>query len=174
MELREAIAKRRSVRAFANKEVESSLLKQLADWGQMAPSASNLQGWKFLFVTNSVLKEKVDMFCPGLSGKPPVILVICSDLEKARLKQSNNAESYGFMMDASMAAENIMLGAVELGLGTCAIKSFNDAAIRKILGISDAYRIELLISIGYPAEDEKRKQPARQSLEKIAFFNSLN
>ena len=49
-----------------------------------------------------------------------------------------------------MAAENLMLKAVELGLGTCAIKSYNDSAIRKILNIPERYRIEMLMSIGYP------------------------
>lgn len=46
-------------------------------------------------------------------------------------------------MDASMAAENLMLKATELGLGTCAIKSYNDTAVRKILELPDRYRIEM-------------------------------
>ena len=45
-------------------------------------------------------------------------------------------------MDASMAAENLMLKAAELGLGTCAVKSYNDTAVRKILELPDRYRIE--------------------------------
>ena len=77
-------------------------------------------------MTEPDLVAKVDMFSPGLSGHPPVILVICSDMEYA-LSHSRNAEIYGCMMDASMAAENIMLAALEEGLGTCAIKSYTDA-----------------------------------------------
>ena len=92
----------------------------------------------------------MDLFSPGLSGKPPVILVICSDLEKARKKGGRNSESYGCLMDASMAAENLMLKAVELGLGTCAIKSYNETAVRRILCLPERYRIEMLVSIGYP------------------------
>ena len=79
MLLNEAIMGRHSIRSFRPDPVEKSLLLTLAD----APSASNLQAWRFLFITDQQLKEKVDLFSPGLSGKPPVILVICSDMHKA-------------------------------------------------------------------------------------------
>lgn len=116
MNITEAIQSRRSIRNFKNTPVPEDLLRRLADAGRLAPSASNLQAWKFFFVTEPDLVAKVDMFSPGLSGHPPVILVICSDMEYA-LNHSRNAEIYGCMMDASMAAENIMLAALEEGLG---------------------------------------------------------
>ena len=83
MLLNEAITGRHSIRSFRPDPVEKSLLLTLADAAQQAPSASNLQAWRFLFITDQQLKEKVDLFSPGLSGKPPVILVICSDMHKA-------------------------------------------------------------------------------------------
>ena len=162
MLLNEAIMGRHSIRSFRPDPVEKSLLLTLADAAQQAPSASNLQAWRFLFITDQQLKEKVDLFSPGLSGKPPVILVICSD---------KNSEVYGCLMDASMAAENLMLKAVELGLGTCAIKSYNDSAIRKILNIPERYRIEMLMSIGYPQGEPRC--PKRPPLEEICFFDHI-
>ena len=83
MLLNEAIMGCHSIRSFRPDPVEKSLLLTLADAAQQAPSASNLQAWRFLFITDQQLKEKVDLFSPGLSGKPPVILVICSDMHKA-------------------------------------------------------------------------------------------
>jgi len=68
-----------------------------------------------------------------------------------------------------MAAENIMLAAVEYGLGTCAIKSYNEAAVRKLLKLPEHIHMELLISIGYP-EGEARL-PARKSLSEILSYN---
>ena len=85
------------------------------------------------------------------------------------LSHSRNAEIYGCMMDASMVAENIMLAALEEGLGTCAIKSYTDAAVRKLLCLPDTYRIEMLISIGYPEGDPR--DPRRKPLEEILYFN---
>ena len=158
MLLNEAIMGRHSIRSFRPDPVEKSLLLTLADAAQQAPSASNLQAWRFLFITDQQLKEKVDLFSPGLSGKPPVILVICSDMHKAARKGGKNSE-------------NLMLKAVELGLGTCAIKSYNDSAIRKILNIPERYRIEMLMSIGYPQGEPRC--PKRPPLEEICFFDHI-
>ena len=74
-------------------------------------------------------------------------------------------------MDASMAAENLMLKATELGLGTCAIKSYNDTAVRKILELPEKYRIEMLISIGYP--DGTPRCPKRPPAEQICYFDHI-
>ena len=169
MELQYAITNRHSIRSFSADPIPKELLLQLADAAQQAPTASNLQAWRFLFVTDPALKEKVDLFSPGLSGKPPVILAVCSDMEKAAKKGGKNSEIYGCLMDASMDAENLMLKAVELGLGTCAIKSFNETAVRKILEIPARYRIEMLISIGYPQGEPRC--PKRPPVNEITFFN---
>ena len=117
MELLTAINERHSIRSFEEKKVPEELLLKLADAAQKAPSASNLQAWRFLFVTDEEKREKVDFFSPGLSGRPPVILVICSDMAKALKRGGENAKKYGCMMDAAMAAENLMLAAREYGLG---------------------------------------------------------
>ena len=93
MLLNEAIMGRHSIRSFRPDPVEKSLLLTLADAAQQAPSASNLQAWRFLFITDQQLKEKVDLFSPGLSGKPPVILVICSDMHKAARNGGNQVPS---------------------------------------------------------------------------------
>lgn len=169
MNVTEAIQSRRSIRKFKDTPVPEDLLRRLADAGRLAPSASNLQAWHFIFVTDPKLVAKVDLFSPGLSGHPPVILVICSDMEYALEHGSRNSEIYGCMMDASMAAENIMLSALEEGLGTCAIKSYTDAAIRKLLRLPNTYRIEMLMSIGYP--EGAPRDPRRIPLEQIIHFN---
>jgi Family of unknown function (DUF6092)/Nitroreductase family len=54
--------------------------------------------------------------------------------------------------DAGTIAENIALASVDLGLGVCFLKSFPDAAVRKILKIPEQAKIEMLICVGYPAK----------------------
>lgn len=170
MNVSEAVSHRRSVRSFDTRPVPEELLLQLVKAGSMAPSASNLQAWQFFLLTDPSLVQKVDMFSPGLSGRPPVILAICSDMEYASIHGSPNSEVYGCIMDAAMAAENIMLLAAELDLGTCAIKSYNEAAVRKILKLPPHYRMELLISVGYP---EGTPRPRRlRPMDEILHFNA--
>ena len=57
--------------------------------------------------------------------------------------------------------------ALEFGLGTCAIKSYNDGAVRKLLGIPDTLRIEILISVGYP--DGEPRERKRKDLDQTHF-----
>lgn len=170
METVQALAKRRSIRKFSDRPVDREILTELVEAACWAPSASNLQSWRFLMVTDADLVRKVDLVSPGLSGHPPVILVICSDLEEVARRGSVHSLEYGCMMDAAMAAENLMLRAVDLGLGTCAIKSYNEPAVRKVLHLPDTARVELLVSIGYP-EGEPRC-PARKPLEDVLFWNA--
>lgn len=171
MRFDEVLLKRRSIRKFKEEPVDRAVVLRLIEKAMLAPSASNLQAWKYCVVDDPVLVRKVDMFSPGLSGKPPVILVICSDYGYAAQKTSgDNYKAYGCIMDASMAAENLMLAAVNEGLGTCAIKSYNDAAVRKLLKLPETLHIELLVTLGYP--DAEPKMPRRKTLEEVVFYNA--
>ena len=171
MEFCEVLKSRRSIRKFKENPVSREVLLELVEQAALAPSASNLQAWRFCIIDDPALVRKVDMFSPGISGKPPVIIAICSDYGYAAQKTSGtNYKAYGCIMDASMAAENLMLAAVEKGLGTCAIKSYNDAAVRKLLNLPETIHLELRITIGYPDADPK--MPIRKGLDEIAFFNT--
>ncbi|MBR3367724.1 MAG: nitroreductase family protein [Lachnospiraceae bacterium] len=171
MELHEAVLRRSSIRSFSEQAVPRELLEDLVLHAAQAPTASNLQAWRFLVCDDAELVRAIDSFSPGLSGNPSVIIVIMSDMAEAEARGSENSRIYGCMMDASMAAENLMLRAADLGLGTCAIKSYNDAAVREILDLPDTYRVELLVSLGYPARTSRK--PARKPLEQVLFFNRV-
>ncbi len=170
MELTEVIEKRRSIRKFSDKPVPREILEELIQAAALAPTASNLQAWRFFVVDDPKLVRDIDSFSPGLSGKPPVIIAIAGDLTEVERRGSKNSLVYGLMMDASMAAENLMLMAADLGLGTCAIKSYNDKAVHKLLGLPETMRLELLISLGWP-EGETRT-PKRKPLKDVLFWNA--
>lgn len=169
MELSQAISNRHSIRKFSRQKVDFALLQQMVEAAVLAPTASNLQAWRFIVADDDELVHKLDLFSPGMSGSPTAIIAICSDLNEVAARGSKHSLDYGCLMDASMAAENIMLKAVELGLGTCAIKSFNEAAVRKILNLPDSLRLELLLSIGWP-EGEPRA-PRRKPMEQVLYRN---
>lgn len=170
MELSDAIKQRRSIRRFSERPVPDALLLALVHAGAVAPSASNLQAWQFVVINEPELVRKVNLFSPGLSGKPPVIIAICSDMNYVSIHGSTNSEVYGCMMDASMAAENMMLKALEFGLGTCAIKSYNVSAVSKLLNLPNRFRMELLISVGYPEGDLKPRR--LRPMEEIVHWNT--
>ena len=105
MKISKAIEERRSIRKFTSQTVDRSILLSLIRAGALAPSASNAQFWRFIVADNQDLVRKLDLYCPGMSGKPTAIIVIASDLEEVASKGSKNSIEYGCMMDASMAAE---------------------------------------------------------------------
>lgn len=109
MELDEALRSRRSIRKFSDRKVERKQILGLIEKAVLAPTASNLQAWRFCVIDDPELVKRVDLFSPGLSGKPPVILAVCSDYAYAEKKTSGSSyKKYGCIMDASMAAENFM------------------------------------------------------------------
>ena len=170
MELLEALKRRRSIRKFTNQPVSRQELEALVEAGTWAPSASNVQAWKFGIVDDAALVRKIDMFSPGMSGNPPALIVVCSDRAYARHRGGENAANSLATLDCAYASENIMLAAADMGLGTCAIKSYNDAALRKILGLPDHVVIELVITVGHPAVQPP--MPARKPVSDVAFYNT--
>lgn len=170
MDINETIQTRRSVRAFSEKPVARETLEQLVEAGSWAPSGSNVQAWKFGIVTDPATVRKIDLFSPGMSGNPPALIVVCSDRNYALARGGKNAADYFATLDCAYASQNIMLSATALGLGTCAIKSYNDAALRTILSLPEHIIIELVIPVGYPANE--LKTPARKPLTDIVFYDT--
>ncbi len=171
MEFSDVISKRHSIRSFKETPVSREILNSLLEAGIQAPTASNLQAWRFVVVHDPGVVRKINMFSPGMSGGPAAVIAICSDYGYAEAKKSGkHYKDYGCIMDASMAAQNIMLAAVDAGLGTCAIKSYTESAVRKILKLPEEIHLEILIAVGYPA-GEGRNVP-RKGLNEIVSYNS--
>jgi len=61
-------------------------------------------------------------------------------------------ESENTKYDAGLAAENIILAALEEGIGSCCIRAFEESKVRELLKVPQGYSIEMLIALGYPAE----------------------
>lgn len=155
----DVIKSRRSTRAFLGRAVPFDTLLMLLDSARWAPSGGNRQPWLFVIVEDETNIQKVKMFSPGLHGDPPVLFVLCDD---------TSVEGSSHLMDIAMAGQNIMLAATEKGLGTCAVRSFNQKALRVLLHLPPHVVPELIISVGYPAKSVKT--PYRKAIEDIAHW----
>lgn len=165
MEVGDVIKQRRSVRSFLPKEIDRSTLVSLIEAGIWAPSGSNIQPWHFIIVTEALQVEKIKSFTPGLLTLPPALMAICTDLDLETRRGGRMGREVLSLMDSALAAQNIALTAVDLGLATCLIRSFNADALREILGLPAAIQPQLLVAIGYP---EKIPQPPkRRKLDEV-------
>jgi nitroreductase len=170
MELYEAIHKRRSIRKFLDKTVPNDVLTRILQAGRMAPSAVNLQPWRFLVIRNPETKmELVDCTRGGKHkhlGMGDITIVACGNEEECYQRQGNFMKT--FAIDVTIALEHMMLAAAAEGLGTCWIGAFDEEKVRSLLNIPEPWRVIAMTPLGYPAESPEFR--GRKSLEEIVCF----
>ncbi len=171
MDVMQAIRERRSVRSFVNRPVDKGILMKLLEVAVWSPSGGNGQTWRYVFVTEEKMMKKIKMVSPGLLGNPPVVIVIAQDIALARYKGGKMGSEVITKMDSAMSAQNIMLAAHSMGLGTCVIASFHPGAVGKLLSLPENIVPQLMVSVGYP----KAIPPApERQMEGIYWFEEYN
>lgn len=171
---------RRSIRRFMDKPVEREKILTCIEAARLAPSADNVQPWRFLIIDEPELIAKFSReafsgiyFPTKFAAKAPVIIIILArlDIIANRIgKQIQNIHFY--LIDIGIAGEHLVLQAEELGLGTCWIGWFNPRKARKFFKIPRKYKIVSLMAMGY-YEKKPSKVKKRKRLEEITWFNTL-
>jgi nitroreductase len=153
VEVEEAILERRSIRQFSDRPLEAQSLREVLKAAIWAPTGANSQPWAFVCVTDPEAVRRIRVVSPGMFWDPKAVICVCSDQRKAgRFK----AGAVLARFDCAMAAQNLMLRAFSLGLGSCVIRSTNLEAVRLILEAPEHIQPELLVILGYP---EGKPQP---------------
>ncbi len=163
MDVMQAIKGRRSIRKFTPEAVEKEKLERLLEAARWAPTAANQQRWRFVIVTSPAMVQLVMKFAPGIFSTPSAFIVICVE----KRPDTNPVFEATYLADCSMAAQNMMLAAHEMGIGTCVALSYAKVAIKEILDLPDGIEPLLVLTVGYPAEDPE--PPTRLELREIAF-----
>lgn len=166
MEILETILKRRSIRKFKRDSIPSEIIEKLKEALIWAPSAGNLQARKFYFVFNEEKKRELVKAAlnQNFIAQAPLVIVGCCDLEKISWYGERGKNLYA-ICDVSAAIENLMLAAVEKGLGTCWVGAFNEKKVSEILNLPKNERAIAIIPVGFPAETPS--VPERESKEKL-------
>lgn len=161
MELLETIKNRRCIRKFKSKDVEEEKINKILEAANWAPSAGNLQARDFILVRNSEIKEKIAeaALYQNFINEAPVVIVVCANEKKSSYKYGSRGSELYCIQDATISAQNIMLTAYSLGLGSCWVGAFDENRIREILNIPEYVRPVAIIPIGYP--DEIPRAPPR-------------
>jgi nitroreductase len=159
MDFKELMLKRRSVRRYEQKPVDRAFLETLAEAVRLAPSASNQQPWRLVFVDEPGLCRQVaeatfsGMISFNRFAVSPGLAVLCRRKPRVLNQVAGLMKKLDWtLLDTGIAAEHLCLQAAELGLGTCMLGWFNEASIKKLLGIPRGTGIGLVITIGWPAE----------------------
>jgi nitroreductase len=170
---------RRSIRAFQDRPVEREKLELCLEAARLAPSACNAQPWKFVVVDEPDLKQRLaDAVFSGAyavnrhAAAAPVLVAVVSQRGSALAWLGNQVQGTVFrLVDIGIACEHFLLQAQELGLGACWLGWFDAKAAARLLAVPRGLRVEMLLSVGYPAEDPGPRP--RRSLAEMSCFNGF-
>ena len=154
MDFEEVIYKRRTIRRFKQDPISKETLTKLIDFARVAPMGSNIQSLEFIAISDPKIREQLFPMVNWAAslpkkertpedGRRPTAYIIV-------LVNTNIKKHADF--DVGAAVENILLGAVNLGLGTCWMGSIDREKIRELFSIPDYYDIKHVISLGIPDE----------------------
>lgn len=172
MEFPEVVAKRHSLRDFRADPVPREVLERIVAAASLAPSAANEQPWKFFVATGDSrrelgkliaqttihLSEYMDVLGPkryeetvswySSLGEAPVLIAVASPVTEDALARLNRHLSVG------AAIENLLLAAVDQGLGACNItfSHWVEDEIAELLKLPDDWDVLTIIAVGWPGE----------------------
>ena len=169
MELLEAITSRRAVRRYADTPMEKALLQRLVETAIQAPSAMNAQPWAFGVLEGvEALRgysDRVKAMCLTLMDDVPALQYYRRDLSDPAFNVFHNAPALVCIYakpapwphpenDCALAAQNLMLAAHNLGLGTCWVGFaqwlFDSTDVKAELGVPAQYQAVAQLVVGHP------------------------
>ncbi len=162
---------RRSIRKYSNQPVEPEKLDILKEAVLRSPSSKGINPWKFIFVDDLEIIEKLKLSKPSGAGPletAPLAVVFCAD------ETVNDA----WVEDCSIAAIILQLTAHSLGLGSCWIhvhyRMYSETVtsekyIQDLLGIPTHFKVLCAVSVGYPAKPAKARAFEELQFEKIGI-----
>ena len=152
-----AIATIRVVRRFEDRPLEPAHLDRILRAGRRAGSSKNLQRWTFIVCRDRAhLRElaAVGPFAGHLAGAAVAIALVTPDPHAPGAPLS-------IVFDLGRAAQNMVLAAWELGIGSVPATVYEHDLARRLLGYPDDQRCEYLLSFGYPADAANLTAPPR-------------
>ncbi len=170
MEFTDVIAKRRSVRHFNTKmNVSESDVRALLLAAVAAPTAGNIQPWRFTVVRSMSARDRLSAALhQRWAAAAPVVIVVSVDPRPAAARYGDRGEQLYAIQDTAAAVENILLSAVDRGLASCWIGAFDENAVREALDIPSTLTPVAILPVGYSAESSSR--PARRPLEEVTTW----
>jgi len=172
MDVFEAIRERKSVRSYDDRPVPTNVLEKILEAGRTAPSASNVQPWHFIIVTDL---QKRTALSAGKYAKflktTPVVIAGLGDRE---------ASPEWHVVDVTIAMENMVLAATAEGLGTCWIGSFHESEVKAALSIPDKWEVVAMLALGYEKEKMDitraiaKRLHKRKTLSEITSYESFD
>ncbi len=189
MDLFEAIKDRRSCRYYLQEAIDDNMLESILEAGTWAPSPLNMQGWEFIVITSSDVKEMVfdeaercrrwaleksgwkwlDSYQVDFLKQAPVMIVVVGDPKKTGVDMFMEEGMVGYQAACAAAIQNIHLAAHSFGLGSLWFTLYDKKALRGILEISDEKTPLAIVLLGKPGA-EPTAMPRKNVKDKTRYI----
>lgn len=172
MEFWEVIRTRRSVRQFLpDKQVKDEQVRRLLEAAIMSANAGNRQPWHFYVVRAKDVKDGLVEAAHGQAfvAQAPVVIVICADAARSGSRYAERGRELYCIQDTAIAATQIMLAAVDMGLGTCWVGAFDEERAAAALRLPSVLRPVAILPVGYPAKDTGGRT-SRRPMDEVTTF----
>ncbi|MFD1038792.1 nitroreductase family protein [Virgibacillus byunsanensis] len=150
--------KRWSPRSFKDKEVSDEDLNSIFEAARWAPSAANVQPWRFIFAQSAEDRNKFLSFIHdgnvAWCDKAPVLVAVVSKMDEVRFGGDNPTHAF----DTGAAWGFLALEAIRKGLITHAMGGFDREKAKKVLHIPENYMIHAIVAVGYQGETAELKE----------------
>jgi len=167
MDVWSAIRTKRMVRRFADRSLAEEQLERILDAGRHAASSKNQQRWDFVAVQEREQLRALSTVGPyagHVAGAAAAVALLTPDPRAP-------SASLSLVWDLGLAAENMMLAAWELGIGSCPATVYDQAIAREVLGHPEDRWCGYVLSFGFPADpDDLTRAPkpgGRRPLDEI-------
>jgi nitroreductase len=153
----DAVATKRMIRRFDGRPLEPANLERILDAGRHAGSSKNLQRWDFIVIQDRDRLRSLSTTGPyagHLAGASVGVALVTPDPGAA-------GAALSILWDLGAAAQNMMLVAWELGIGSCPATVYEPAKAKEILGYPDDRSCEYILSFGYPASTDDLTRPPK-------------
>ncbi|HMA99767.1 MAG TPA: nitroreductase family protein, partial [Spirochaetota bacterium] len=124
MDIYQLITQRKSVRSYKEQPVPAAVLERVLEAGRMAPSAKNLQEWRFVVVQQAKQRGLLAEAANGqrFVGQAPVVIACCAVTDGHVMSCGQQC----YPIDVAIAVDHLTLAAAAEGLGTCWIGAFQE------------------------------------------------
>jgi nitroreductase len=170
MDFYEVLERRASTREFTDEAVPENVVARLLMSAVKAPTAGNLQPWRFLVVRDRRVKRGLSEAAFGQSfvEGAPVVIVVCADLDVCAHGYGSRGEHLYSIQDTAAAVENILLSAVAEGFAACWVGAFDEDAARGVLDLAPGVRPLAIVPVGKAARSGAKR--SREPFEKFTEY----
>jgi len=155
MNFQELVTRRYSCRNYSDRPIEREKLDYVMECVRLAPSAVNLQPWRFRVIENAEQRQQLcQCYKREWLQTAPVIIMATLRHDEEWVRRDGKAHGN---IDVAIAVEHLCLAATEQGLATCWVCNFDAAQCKQLFALDEQEEPVVLIPIGYAADEAKEK-----------------